>query len=117
MMAVLAIGAWAADETVVFSEQGYANGAEVTTYTGTDFTVTFNKGTNSNTPKYYTTGAAVRVYGGSYFTVASSTKTITNIEVGFGSGDGTNAITTDVQTYSNGTWTGSASSVDRKSVV
>ena len=111
MMAVLAIGAWAADETVVFSEQGYANGAEVTTYTGTDFTVTFNKGTNSNTPKYYTTGAAVRVYGGSYFTVASSTKTITNIEVGFGSGDGTNAITTDVQTYSNGTWTGSASSV------
>ena len=111
MMAVLAIGAWAADETVVFSEQGYANGAEVTTYTGTDFTVTFNKGTNSNTPKYYTTGAAVRVYGGGYFTVASSTKTITNIEVGFGSGDGTNAITTDVQTYSNGTWTGSASSV------
>ena len=111
MMAVLAIGAWAADETVVFSEQGYANGAEVTTYTGTDFTVTFNKGTNSNTPKYYTSGEAIRVYGGSYFTVESSTKTITKIEVGFGSSDGSNAITTDVQTYSNGTWTGSASSV------
>ncbi len=111
MMAMLAVGAWAADETVVFSEQGYANQEEVTSYSGTDFTVTFDKGTNSNTPKYFNTGAAIRVYGGGYFTVSSSTKTIAKIEVGFGSGDGTNAITTDVETYSNGTWTGSASSV------
>ncbi|MBQ3324972.1 MAG: chitobiase/beta-hexosaminidase C-terminal domain-containing protein [Muribaculaceae bacterium] len=111
MMAMLAVGAWAADETVVFSEQGYANQEEVTSYSGTDFTVTFDKGTNSNTPKYFNTGAAIRVYGGGYFTVSSSTKTIAKIEVGFGSGDGTNAITTDVETYSNGTWTGSATSV------
>lgn len=114
MMAMLAVGAWAADETVVFSEQGYANQEEVTSYSGTDFTVTFDKGTNSNTPKYYNTGAAIRVYGGGYFTVSSSTKTIAKIEVGFGSGDsgeGTNAIATDVETYSAGTWTGSASSV------
>lgn len=111
MMAMFAVGAWAADETVVFSEQGYANQEEVTSYSGTDFTVTFDKGTNSNTPKYYNTGAAIRVYGGGYFTVSSSTKTIAKIEVGFGSGEGTNAITTDVETYSAGTWTGSASSV------
>ncbi len=114
MMAMLAVGAWAADETVVFSEQGYDNQEEVTSYSGTDFTVTFDKGTNSNTPKYFNTGAAIRVYGGGYFTVSSSTKTIAKIEVGFGSGDsgeGTNAITTDVETYSAGTWTGSASSV------
>ncbi|MBQ2074893.1 MAG: chitobiase/beta-hexosaminidase C-terminal domain-containing protein, partial [Muribaculaceae bacterium] len=111
MMAMFAVGAWAADETVVFSEQGYANQEEVTSYSGTDFTVTFDKGTNSNTPKYYNTGAAIRVYGGGYFTVSSSTKTIAKIEVGFASGEGTNAITTDVETYSDGTWTGSASSV------
>ncbi len=111
IMAMLAVGAWAADETVVFSEQGYANQEEVTSYSGTDFTVTFDKGTNSNTPKYFNTGAAIRVYGGGYFTVSSSTKTIAKIEVGFGSGDGTNAITTDVETYSADTWTGSASSV------
>ena len=111
MMAMFAVGAWAADETVVFSEQGYANQEVVTSYSGTDFTVTFDKGTNSNTPKYYSTGAAIRVYGGGYFTVSSSTKTIAKIEVGFGSDDGTNAITTDVETYSADTWTGSASSV------
>ena len=109
MMAMLAIGAWA--ETVVFSEQGYDNAQEVTSYVGTDFTVTFNKGTNSNAPKYYTTGAAIRVYGGGYFTVSSSTKTISQIVIGYGSGDGSNAITTDVETFDGSTWTGSASSV------
>lgn len=106
-----AVGAWAADETVTFSEQGYENAQEVTSYTGTDFTVTFDKGTNSNTPKYYNTGNAIRVYGGGYFTVSSSTKTITQIVIGFGSGDGSNEITTNVGTYDNGSWTGSASSV------
>ena len=111
MFALLSVGAWAADETVTFSEQGYENGQEVSSYTGNDFTVTFDKGTNSNTPKYYNTGAAIRVYGGGYFTVSSSTKTITQIVVGFGSGDGSNEIMTNVGTYDSGSWIGSASSV------
>ena len=111
LMLFVGVGMWAADETVVFSEQGYSNQQAVESYSGTDFTVTFNKGTNNNAPKYYTTGAAIRVYGGSYFTVSSTTKTIAKIELGFGSGEGSNAISTDVETYSNGTWTGSASSV------
>lgn len=110
MVAMLAFNAWAASESVDFTAQGYSNQQEITSYEGTDFTVTFNKGTNSNVPKYYTTGAAIRVYGGSYFTV-SSAKTISKIVITFGSGDGSNAITTDVETYSNGTWTGSATSV------
>ena len=98
-------------ESVDFSTQGYTNGQEVTTYTGTDFTVTFDKGTNQNSPKYYNDGTAVRVYGGGYFTVSSTTKTISKIELTFGSGDKTNEITTDVTTYSNGIWEGTASSV------
>ena len=102
---------WAADETITFSEKGFSNGDEINNIPGTSFTITFNKGTNSNPPRYYTSGTAIRAYGGNYFTVASTSKTITKIEITFGSGDGTNAITTDVGSYSNGTWTGSAKSV------
>ncbi len=108
------VSAWGADETIDFSTKGYSNGAEVTTVSGTDFSVTFNKGTNNNTPKYYDNKVevpAVRVYGGGYFTVTSATKVITKIELTFGSGDGNNTISTDVVTYSDGTWTGEASSV------
>ena len=112
MLMLLCTSAWAADETVVFSEQGYENGTEVSSYQGTNFSVTFNKGTNSNnSPKYYDTGNAIRVYGGNYFTVSSTTKTISEIVIVFASGEGSNAITTDVGTYENGTWLGSASSV------
>lgn len=102
--------AWAADETITFSELGYSNAQEITTVNGTNFTITFNKGTNSNAPKYYDNGSAIRVYGGGYF-IVSSTKTLTKIELSFSSGEDSNTITTDVQTYSNGTWTGSAKSV------
>ena len=102
---------WAADETVTFSGQGYTNQQEITGYTGTNFSIAFDKGTNSNAPKYYTSGTAIRAYGGNTFTVSSDTKTIEKIEITFGSSDGSNAITTDVDTYKDGTWTGSASSV------
>lgn len=97
-------------ESVVFSAQGYSNEQVMTSYTGTDFSVSFNKGTNSNAPKYYTSGTAIRAYGGNYFTVSSS-KTIIGIVLTFGSSDGSNAITTNVGTYSNGSWSGSASAV------
>lgn len=102
---------WGADETITFSQKGYSNGQVVSSVSGTDFTITFSKGSNSTSPAYYSSGSAIRVYGGNTFTVASSTKTIKKIELTFGSNDGTNAITTDVGTYSSGTWTGSASSV------
>ncbi len=109
LMAVVGV-AWADEETLDFSAQGYANQQEISTVEAENFSVTFNKGTNSNAPKYYTTGTAIRAYGGNYFTV-SSDNTITGITITFGSGDGSNAITTNVETYSNGTWSGSANSV------
>ena len=110
LLAVFNLGVFAADETIDFSKQGYSNGDEISSVSLPNCTITFNKGTNNNIPKYYTTGTAIRVYGGGYMTV-SSTKTIEKIELTFGSGDGSNAITTDVGTYKDGTWEGSAKSV------
>lgn len=107
-------GISAADKTeTIYFYQLYENGDEVTTVEGTGITITFNKGTNSNAPKYFTTGSAIRAYGGNYFTVTANGNKITKIVIGFGSpGDGSNEITTDFVTYdNNGTWTGMANSV------
>ena len=104
-------GASAAEETITFSQKGYDNGELITTVNGSVIKIEFKKGSNSNGPKYYDSGTAVRAYGGNYFTVTASDNTITNIVLGFGSSDGSNAITTDVETYISGTWTGSSKSV------
>ena len=101
----------ATEETITFSEQGYQNQQTISEVTGSGITITFNKGTNSNAPKYYTSGTAVRAYGGNYFTVTAKGKKITEIGIGFGTSDGSNAITTDVGTYSRGTWEGEATSI------
>jgi hypothetical protein len=95
----------------IASEQGYTN-AQVIESVSFDNNVsgTFNKGTNSNAPKYYDTGAAIRCYGGNYFTITSDYD-LTQISLGFASGGGTNAITTNTGTYENGIWTGNATEV------
>jgi Tfp pilus assembly protein PilX len=98
--------AFAYDEIVVFSSIGYTNGQEISSYNGTNFSITFNKGNNSNVPKYYTTGESIRCYGGNYFIVTSNSKTIVSVELTFGSGDNSNAISTDISNYSNGVWDG-----------
>ena len=91
--------------------QGYENAQEITSVDlDGGLTIAFDKGTNSATPKYYTTGTAIRIYGGGYFTVSSTNK-IKSISITFGSGDGSNAITADQGSYSNGEWTGDANSV------
>ena len=94
------------------ADQGYGN-AEVIESVDFDDNVTgtFYKGTNSNDPKYYTSGSAIRCYGGNYFTISTSAGNLTEIALTFSSGEGTNAITTDVGTYANNTWSGEAQSV------
>lgn len=100
------------EETIVFSEQGYSNNTLVSRVVGTNIQIDFYKGTNSNNgPTYYDSGSAVRAYGGNYFTVTAKGNNITKIVIRFGSGDGNNTITTDVGTYNNGTWEGTANSV------
>lgn len=110
---IVSVGAWAAEtETIVFSQQGYSNGEAITSVEGDGFSISFNKGTNpkSYAPTYYDSGSSIRCYGGNYFTVNSS-NTITKIVLSFGKDDDSNTITTDVGSYSKGTWTGSATSI------
>ena len=100
------------EETIDFTAQGYANEAAVTSVSGSNCTVTFSNGSNkSNAPKYYTNGTAIRLYSGNTMTIASETRTIASITITFGSGGDSNEITTDVEAYDNGVWTGSAQSV------
>jgi hypothetical protein len=111
MMLMVSGSAWAGEETIDFSKQGYKNGDVVEAVEATNFTVTFDQGTNANNaPTYYTTGTAIRAYGGNTFTVSSS-YTITKITLTFGSGDGSNKIYTDVGSFTSPNWTGSANSV------
>lgn len=100
------------EEVIDFSAQGYDNAEDVAQVDGEACTISFDKGTNTNsTPKYYDTGSAIRVYGGNTMTVASATKTIVGIDLTFGTGDKDNDISANVGTYSKGTWTGEAPSV------
>lgn len=96
--------------SIDFSAQNYENQQAITSCKIGDAIVTFNKGSNSNSPKYYTSGTAIRAYGGNNFTISSET-TISSITITFGSSDGSNTITTNCGEYSNGIWTGSANSV------
>ena len=100
-------------KTVTFipKDKGHSNAEVVTTYTDGTIIVTFDKGTNSNDPKYYDTGEAIRIYGGSTFTVANSAGIIKQISLSFASGEGSNTITSDQGEYSEGEWTGSSNSV------
>ena len=99
------------ESSIDFSAQNYTNQQVISSVSIAEgITVVFDKGTNSNSPKYYTSGTAIRAYGGNNFTISSET-TISSITITFGSSDGSNAITTDGGTYSGGTWTGSANSV------
>ena len=102
---------WAQQITWSAADQGYENGQVIESVDFNDYVAgEFFKGSNNNEPKYYTTGAAIRCYGGNYFTITSD-YVLTEIVFGFASGEGSNAITSDVGTYENGTWTGSANEV------
>ena len=101
------------EASIDFSAQGYSNGQDfdgVVIGIDDNVTVVFNKGTGSTSPKYYNTGTAMRAYGGNNFVIAS-TENITSITLVFGSGDGTNEITTDVSSFDSPVWEGSSSEV------
>ena len=103
--------AFAQDETIDFSALGYENAAEVTTVQGTNVTLSFDKGTSSNAPKYYNTGTAVRMYGGNTVKISSNTKTIEKVVFTFSSSSyDLNNPTVDTGNYDSetSTWSGSA---------
>ena len=101
--------------SINLSEQGYENGQSldgVDITVNNDVTLTFYKGTSNNEPKYYNTGTAVRCYGGNYFTVTTLSGSISAVTLTFGSGDGSNEITTDVGSFDSPTWTGNDATVN-----
>jgi len=118
MMAVGFGQAFAQEESVTFSEQGYTNGEKVSSYQGTNLSIAFADG--STATAYYNTGTGIRLYGGGSATFTVPNATITSVALTFsansyaptstdvwscetGSGSGTSGV--------NATWTGSASSV------
>lgn len=96
--------------TADFSAQGYANASDFSSISNSSVTITAEKASGTNGPKYYNTGTALRLYGGNTLTVSAS-KQIAKIEFTFSSGEGTNEITASTGSYSNGVWTGTANSV------
>lgn len=96
---------------ITFSDKFSANSTELTDISiNNEVSVSFAKGSGSTAPQYYTNGTAVRWYAGNTMTIKASS-TITSIEVVFGTSDGTNAISTDVGTWSSPKWTGSSNTV------
>ena len=93
------------------SKQNFKNEQEIKEVSSDPVSLIFNKGSNNqNSPKYFTKGTAVRLYGGNTMTVSSS-KMIVKVELTFATGEGNNTITTDSETYLNGTWTGESNSI------
>lgn len=97
--------------TIDFSAMGYANQDELPATIEKDgYTLTFDKGGNSNGPKWYDSGSAVRFYANNTLTVTGGT--LKSIELVFGSVEyDYNKITTNVPTYAEPKWTGEAASV------
>ena len=116
---VIGVTLTASAETVelVFSSQGYENQEAVTEVSISPVTLSFDKGTNSNVPKYYDTGNALRLYGGNTMNVSIAPGyEITGFSMTTGSSNSVNAEST----VSSGelsidktttTWTGNAEEV------
>ena len=73
-------------------------------------TATFAK-PGGTAPQYYTKGTAVRWYAKNTLTITSTAGNISKIVLTFGSDDGSNTIATNVGTFENNTWSGTAKSI------
>lgn len=102
-----------AEELVDFTAQGYANAQEITSYTGTNVSITFASG-GGTTTKYYNTGTSIRMYAKNIATF-TSTKTVIAIKFEL---DGAGLINDNNEQFSVGSysqtdtkWTGSATEI------
>lgn len=99
-------------ETIDFTKCGFINDKAVPNGKHGNFALTFDKGSNSNAPKYYTKGTAVRMYGGNKLTIKGvNGEKIAKIEFTFASGEGSNEIEVNSGAFITNTWTGSANEV------
>ena len=104
-----------------FSKQSYSNEQIITTVPLNDSNVSVvcNDNGQTNVPKYFTSGSALRIYTGNSITFATksgSNAKIVRIEFTFATGSGSgnypSALSTITNTYSNGVWSGDASSIE-----
>ena len=100
-----------AQETFIFANMGYENAQDITEIKGENVTLTFDKGTGTNSPKYYDNGTNVRLYGGNTLTI-SSAKDIASVQFTCSSGNNIHSeVSFSTGTYENDTWTGPAKEV------
>lgn len=92
---------------IVFKNQGWSNQQVIDTIKlSNGVVITFNKGTNSNTPKYFTKGTEIRVYGGGYITIkAPAGRVISSITLTDGA---ENSISANTGSLNSGVWSGAA---------
>ncbi len=99
-----------------FSSLGYSNEQNVPVTAinvPPTATVSFALGSGSNAPKYYNNGASIRAYNGNTITVAATgSNVVTSVRIIFACQESNNnTISANAGTYSNGSWSGSESSV------
>ncbi len=71
-------------ETLTFSSMGYTNSQSISSIDGTNVTLTLDKGSNNNDPKYYNAGTALRFYANNTMTATTkNSKKLTKIEINF----------------------------------
>ena len=100
-----AVTAGTTSTTIDLSTLGLTNASEVTTVTMPDeSTITFDKGTNSNAPKYYTATKGIRVYANNTITFTGKA-TIAKVVFTCDSYNGTDCVgnTTATVTFSGNT--------------
>lgn len=102
---------FAETETIDLTAQGFTNAQVVEAVTQGDVTLTFDKGTNSNAPKYYNTGSAVRCYGSNTITVSAKGASIKAVTLSFGDSDGSNEITANEGAFDGTNWSGEATEI------
>ena len=81
-------------ESIDFTKQKYENEKEITSYDGTNYKISFNKGDNSIAPKYYTSGSSIRVYAKNTITINSiNDSKLNNVKLLLATGGKGNSIT------------------------
>lgn len=98
-----------ATSSVTFSEMGFDNGTAIGNIVIGPVSLSSDKGSNSNAPKYYNTGTSMRLYGGNTLTF-TYTRPITQISFTISEGSAS-ALQASTGTLNNSTWTGSTTSV------
>lgn len=104
--------------SITFSQQSYDNEQDMDgtkiSFLDSNVSVTFHKGSGTNSPKYYTNGYAIRCYANNNYEVSTSMGSITSISFTYDSYGSPSSITPSTGSFTTDdktTWEGNSSSV------